>query len=311
LWPLAARAQQPAVPVIGYLTLGAPEVRALDVAAFRKGLNENGFVEGRNVAIEYRWAQNQLNRLPEMLDDLIRRRVAVIVTPGNAATLAAKSATTTIPIVFNTGGDPVQNGLVASLNRPGANITGVANLAAELGGKRLALLHELLPSATRFALLVNPTSPNTKSIVAETQAAAASIGRQVEVLTASTIADIETAFASLTQNGPDALLVSANTFLGDRYVQLVTLAAHHRLPAIYSTRKFAEVGGLVTYGPSLTEPMYQTGILTGRILKGEKPADLPIIQSAKFDLVINLTTAKALGLTVPETLLATADEVIQ
>jgi ABC-type uncharacterized transport system substrate-binding protein len=311
-WPLAARAQQPAMPVVGYLYSGTPESSERFVAAFRAGLNEVGFFEGRNVAIEFRWAQNDPGRLPELAADLVRRQVAVIATPGSTpATLAAKAATMTIPIVFYSGGDPVRLGLVASFNLPGGNLTGITSMNAELGSKRLGLLHELLPGAARFAVLVQSNSPLTEAFVAEVRAAAAALGLHVEVLSASDNRDIDLAFTSLVQKRADALLVSSDVLFTSRRVQLVTLAVHHRVPAIYPFREDAEAGGLMSYGSSVIDPSRQVGIYTGRILRGEKPADLPVMRSIKFEFVINLQVAKLLDLTVPPTLLARADEVIE
>jgi putative ABC transport system substrate-binding protein len=310
-WPLTARAQQPAVPMIGFLQSGSPEPNAHLVSAFRKGLGETGYVESRNVAVEYRWAQNDNGRLPELAADLVRLRVAVIATPGTAAAFAAKSATTTIPIVFSGGGDPVLTSLVASLNRPGGNVTGVSSMSGELGAKRLGLLQELVPRAARFVTLVNPNNPLAEAFVTDVRAAAAAIGRQIEVLTASTSRDIDTAFAMLVEKRADALLVGLDPLFVSRRVQLATLAARHAVPAIYAFREDAEAGGLMSYGPSNTDLVRQAGIYTGRVLKGEKPADMPILRATKFELVINLKTAKALGLEVPAALLATADEVIE
>jgi ABC-type uncharacterized transport system substrate-binding protein len=311
-WPLAARAQQSAMPVVGYLYSGTPESSERFVAAFRAGLNEVGFFEGRNVAIEFRWAQNDPGRLPELAADLVRRQVAVIATPGSTpATLAAKAATMTIPIVFYSGGDPVRLGLVASFNLPGGNLTGITSMNAELGSKRLGLLHELLPGAARFAVLVQSNSPLTEAFVAEVRAAAAALGLHVEVLSASDNRDIDLAFTSLVQKRADALLVSSDVLFTSRRVQLVTLAVHHRVPAIYPFREDAEAGGLMSYGSSVIDPSRQVGIYTGRILRGEKPADLPVMRSIKFEFVINLQVAKLLDLTVPPTLLARADEVIE
>jgi putative tryptophan/tyrosine transport system substrate-binding protein len=310
-WPLVARAQRPAIPMIGYITLGSQEGTAGAIPAFRKGLSESGFVEGRNVVIEYRFARNELARLKEWAADFARRQVAVIVAAGYAAAFAAKAATTTIPVVFEVGGDPVQSGLVASLNRPGANITGITNLTAEVSTKRLGLAHELLPAARRFAVLVNPTSPNAELLIMEAQTAAAALGLSIDILAASNIEEIGAAFARLAQSPPDALAVSGNTLFNNRRVQIVTLASHQRLPTIHSRRADAQEGGLMSYGPHDDDSNRQLGLYAGRILGGAKPGDLPIIQGAKFEFVINLKTAKALGLTIPETLLATADEVIE
>jgi ABC-type uncharacterized transport system substrate-binding protein len=311
-WPLAARAQQPAVPVVGFLYPGAPELSTGIVAAFRKGLGEAGFVEGRNVAVEFRFAYNDNARLPELTAELVRRRVAVIATPGSTpSALAAKAATTTIPIVFSIGPDPVELGLVASLNRPGGNITGITSMNAELGAKRLGLLHELLPSAERFAVLVNPSNRAAEPLTRDVQAAGSALGRQIEILNASTARGIDTAFASLVQGRADALVVSPDPFLDSRRVQLVTLATHHRLPTIYSFRENVEIGGLMSYGSNAADRDRQCGIYTGRILKGEKPADLPVIRAAKFEFIFNLQTARVLGLDVPPSLLARADEVIE
>jgi ABC-type uncharacterized transport system substrate-binding protein len=312
VWPGAARAQQPAMPVVGYLYPGSPEPNANNAAAFRKGLSDAGYVEGRNVAIEYRFAHNELARLPELAADLVRRRVAVIATPGGiAAPLAAKAATTTIPIVFTMGADPVQLGLVASLNRPGGNVTGISSMNTELGAKRLGLLHELLPRAARFAALLNPNSSPGDTVFADLQGAAASIGRQIEGFYVSSNLEIDTAFASLVQKRADALLVSPYALLVNRRVQLVALAAHYRLPAIYAFREHVEIGGLMSYGSSATDRDRQAGIYTGRVLKGEKPADLPVMRAVKFEFVLNLHTAKLLGIEVPPGLLALADEVIE
>jgi putative ABC transport system substrate-binding protein len=311
-WPFAARAQQAPIPVVGYLHPDVPQAMAHLLAAFRKGLTETGYVEGGNLTIEYRWAQSDTDRLPELAADLVRRRVAVIATPSStAAARAAKAATTTIPIVFSVGLDPVQTGLVASLNRPGGNVTGISTLSVEVGAKRLGLLLELLPAAARFAVLVNPNNPTAESLIKDSQAAASAMGRQVEVLTASTNTDIDTAFANLVQRRIDALSIHPDALFVNCRVQLATLAARHAVPAIYPFRDDAEAGGLMSYGPSLPDTHRQVGVYTGRILKGEKPADLPVVQSTKIDLVINLKTAKALGLTIPPSLLARADEVIE
>jgi putative ABC transport system substrate-binding protein len=311
-WPLAARAQQPAIPVVGFVYPGVPELSAGVVAAFRKGLNETGFIEGRNVTVEFRFGYNDNARLPELIADLVQRGVAVIATPASTPTaLAAKAATTTIPIVFGVGADPVELGLVASLNRPGGNVTGISSMNAELGIKRLGLLHELLPRAVRFAVLINPNNRNTEVLIRDSQATASAIGKQVEILTARTIRDIDAAFVSLSQRPADALLLTPDQLFDSRRVQLVTLATHYRLPTIYPFRENVEIGGLMSYGSSAAERDRQVGIYAGRILKGEKPADLPVIRAAKFEFVINLQTARVLGLDVPATLLGTADEVIE
>jgi putative ABC transport system substrate-binding protein len=311
-WPLAARAQQPAMPVIGYLTIGAPEPSAHLVAAFRKGLSEAGYVEGQNVAIEFRWARYDKARLPEMAADLVRRRVAVIVTPADtSAALAAKALTTTIPIVFMTGSDPTQVGLVASLSRPGGNVTGVAGMAGELEAKRLGLLHELLPGAERFVLLVNLKNPLTARVIKATQGAAASLGRQVEVYNASSNPDIETVFEGLRTKRPDAVLVGPDVLFMNQRVRVATLTTQYKFPAICPFREDAQAGCLMSYGASITDNTRQVGVYAARILKGEKPADMPVLQPTKFDFIINLKTAKALGLNVPPSYLARADEVIE
>jgi putative ABC transport system substrate-binding protein len=310
-WPLAARAQQPAMPVIGYLGNGSPEANANRVAAFRKGLSEAGYVEGRNVAIEFRWAHNDDDLLPELAADLVRRRVAVLAAANTTATVAALAATTTIPIVFNTGGDPVQMGLVVTFNRPGGNVTGISSVAVELGAKRFGLLHELLPGASRFAMFLGPPNPLVEPHITVARAAAATLGRQIEFFNVSTNREIDAAFASLVQRRIDALLVPPVPLFNDRRVQLATLAARHAVPAMYANRANAEVGGLMSYGVSSADQHRQFGLYTGRILKGEKPSDLPIMQPTQFELVINLQTARALGIDVPATLLARADEVIE
>ena len=300
------------MPVIGFLSAQSADDDYKNVTVpFLQGLKETGYVEGQNVAIEYRYAENQFDRLPALAADLVRRRVAVIVATGAAAALAAKAATTTIPIVFDTGGDPVASGLVASLNRPGANLTGNAILAAELAPKQLQLLRELIPNAAVFGVLSDPAFPATQSIIADLQAAARTLGLQLVVVNARTDSDLETAFATFSQQRVGAVLVGTSAFYNRRMEQLAALAARHALPAIFPYREFALAGGLMSYGSSLGYAFHQAGIYTGRILKGEKPADLPVEQATKIELVINLKTAKALGLTIPETLLATADEVIQ
>jgi putative ABC transport system substrate-binding protein len=311
-WPLAARAQQPALPVIGFLWSGSSERTEALIAAFHKGLSETGYVEGRNVAVEYRFAGNEYGRLPEMAADLVRRRVAVLVAPGDTrAAFAAKAATGTIPIVFSTGADPVEVGLVESINRPGGNVTGISYMNTELAAKRLGLLHELLPGVTRFAVLVNPDGPTTTSVAAQLQAGASTIGGQVEVLRARTSRGIDMAFASYVQDRIGGLLINTEALFVDRLVQILTLAARHAVAAIYPARFWAEAGGLMSYGSSYSEQARQAGIYTGRVLKGEKPADLPILRATMFEFVINLQTARIFGVEIPATLLARADEVIE
>jgi putative ABC transport system substrate-binding protein len=311
-WPLAARAQQPAMPVIGLLYPGSPEATAKYLAGFRKGLGETGYVEGHNVAIEYRWAHGENSRLPELAADLISRPVSVIATPGSvAAALAAKAATTTIPIVFMVGVDPVQAGLVDSLNRPGGNVTGTTSLNSGLVAKQLGLLRQLLNREARFAVLLNPNNPQSKSAVTDVQATASAIGQQLEIVTATTNRDIRPAFDAAVRKGTDALLIIADPLFANRPVQLATLAARHAMPTIFPLREFAEAGGLMSYGSNCTDLFRLAGTYTGRVLKGEKPADLPIQQATKFEFVINLQTADALGLEIPPTLLALADEAIE
>jgi putative ABC transport system substrate-binding protein len=311
-WPVVVQAQQAAVPVIGFLLpQSADDDYKNATVPFLQGLKETGYVEGQNVGIEYRWAENNMDRLPELAADLVRRRVAVIVAAGTAEAVAAKATTTTIPIVLIFGADPVAVGLVASLNRPGANITGVVNLGSDLAPKRLQFLRELLPNAAVFGLLADPAFPAISSIIADLQAAARTLGRQLVVVDARTDSDLEPAFASFSQQRVGAVLIGNSTFYNRRRKQLAALAARRALPAIYTYREYALAGGLMSYGTSLGYVWHQVGIYTGRILKGEKPADLPVEQVTKLELVINLKTAKALGLTIPETLLATADEVIQ
>jgi putative ABC transport system substrate-binding protein len=311
-WPLAARAQQPAMPVIGLLYPGSPEATAKYLARFRKGLGETGYVEGHNVAIEYRWAHGENSRLPELAADLISRPVSVIATPGSvAAALAAKAATTTIPIVFMVGVDPVQAGLVDSLNRPGGNVTGTTSLNSGLVAKQLGLLRQLLNREARFAVLLNPNNPQSKSAVTDVQATASAIGQQLEIVTATTNRDIRPAFDAAVRKGTDALLIIADPLFANRPVQLATLAARHAMPTIFPLREFAEAGGLMSYGSNFTDLFRLAGTYTGRVLKGEKPADLPIQQATKFEFVINLQTADALGLEIPPTLVALADEVIE
>jgi putative tryptophan/tyrosine transport system substrate-binding protein len=309
-WPLAARAQQPAMPMIGFLRTGSFSEVPHFVNAFRRGLKETDYVEGQNVAIEFRSADNQRDRLPALVADLLSRPVSVIAG-DNVAALAAEAATKTIPIVFAGGGDPVQEGLVASLNRPGGNVTGVNFFAGVLGPKRLELLLQLVPMATTIAVLVNPNTTETEER-RDVQAAAQAIGRQLIILDVSSDRDIELAFATFDQRGAGALLIGSGGFLNSsKRERLVALAARHRLPAVYAVREAVVAGGLMSYGPSITDAYRQVGVYTGRILKGEKPANLPVMQSTKFDLIINLKTAKTLGLTVPDKLLVAADEVIE
>jgi putative tryptophan/tyrosine transport system substrate-binding protein len=306
--PLAARAQQPALPVVGFLrdvSLPLPD----RVTAFHQGMKETGYVEGRNVAIEYRSAEGQ-TELPLLVADLLRRQVALIV--GNTpAALAAKAATTTVPIVFASGGDPVKLGLVASLNRPGGNVTGVSFISLELGTKHLGLLRELRPGAARIAVLVDPKSPTTEAFVSQVRAAASVMGQQIEVLYVSSDREIETALTTLVQRGAGALLVGGGGLMYSRRERIVALAAHHRIPAIYVLRDYVAAGGLMSYGTSTTDAYRQAGIYAGRILKGEKPGDLPVVLPTKFELVVNVKTAKTLGLEIPDKLLALADEVIE
>ena len=310
-WPLAARAQQPTMPVIGYLDVASPEPYAFFLAALRKGLTEIGYVEGQNVAFELRWAEGRTERLPALADELVRRQVAVIVTGGIPAAQAAKASTTNIPIVFLIGVDPVKFGLVASLARPGGNVTGVNFLNRETDGKRLGLLHDLVPQTTLIAVLRNPTRADAAEQLEDVQNAARMLGKQLLILNASTGSEIDTGFATLAQQRAHALVVVADAFMTTRREHIVALAARHALPAIYSLREFAAAGGLISYAASITDAWRQAGVYTGRILKGAKPVDLPVVQSARFELVINLKTAKALGLEVPPTLLAVADEVIE
>jgi putative tryptophan/tyrosine transport system substrate-binding protein len=310
-WPLAARAQ-PTLPVVGYLSSQSPAESANSLAAFRRGLNDTGYVEHRNVGIEYRWAQDQNDRLPAFAADLVRLQVSVIATVGGVAgALAAKAATATIPIVFIAGSDPVKLGLVSSFNRPGGNVTGVSFLVAELGSKRLDLLHALVPAATEIGFLVNPTGATSQPEMIDVQRAARVLGLHLHVENASDERAVEAAFARLVQQRVNALFVLSDPFFNDQRHRLAALAARHGLPAIYSNRTYVEAGGLISYGPSVTDVYRQCGVYTGRILKGEKPADLPVVQPTKFEFVINLKTAKTFGLTVPPTLLALADEVIE
>jgi putative ABC transport system substrate-binding protein len=312
-WPIAARAQQPAMPVIGFLAVGTRSDIDLASPGFTQGLREAGFIEGRNVGIEYRWAENQIDRLPALAADLAERRVAVIAASPNAfAVTAAKAATATIPIVFYSGPDPVRSGLVASLNRPGGNLTGVTALSADLTPKRLGLLHDLAPGAATVAmLLVERPGGNGNAQLEEAQSAGRSVGVRIVGLSAGSVGEFDAAFETAVHEGAGALLVSTNIFFINNRDRLVALAAAHKLPAIYQERTFADAGGLMSYGPSPIEAYRQLGVYTGRVLKGEKPADLPVLLPTKFDFVINLKTAKALGITVPAGLLASADEVIE
>jgi putative ABC transport system substrate-binding protein len=308
-WPLGARAQQPAMPVIGFLGGESPDVYADRLRGFRQGLSEAGYAEGRNVAVEYRWAEGRNDRLPALAAELVHRNVNVIVTGGGfSAAKAAQVASTTIPIVFQVGGDPVQTGLVASLNRPGGNLTGVNSLNGELGPKQLELLHEIVPAASDLALLINPTNPGNTAITLE--AAARTLGLRVHVLHASSERDFDAVFATLSRLRAGGLVIGADPFLQSRSGQLASLALHNVLPAIAQLRDFVAAGGAMSYGGSITEQLRLVGVYTGRILKGEKPADLPVQQSTKVELIINLKTAKALGLTVPLALQASADELI-
>ena len=311
-WPLAADAQQPAMPVVGYLSSIGQSDRPILADAFRRGLKEFDYIEGRNVAIEYRFAENQHGRLPELAADLVRRHVAVIAaTGGHNSVFAAKAATTTIPIVFTSGSDPVRAGLVASLSRPGGNVTGISWFGAELGAKGLGLLHDLVPNAAVFALLINPKNPDSERRPEDAHKAARVLGKRLLVLHASTAGEIDTAFTALQQQQADALIVGSDPFFTGRREQLVALAARHALPAMYFNREFAAAGGLISYGNDVADGYRKAGVYAGRILKGAKPADLPVDQATKFELVINLKTAKALGLTVSNAMQLLADEVIE
>jgi ABC-type uncharacterized transport system substrate-binding protein len=310
-WPLAARARQPAMPVVGFLHIGSPDPVAPNLAGFRRGLNETGFVEGRNVAIAYRWAHGQYDQLPALATDLVRRQVSAIAACATSAPgLAAKAATSAIPIVFQTGGDPVQDGLVSSMNKPGGNVTGVSRLSVTLEPKRLELLRELSPKATVIGLLVNPTNPRSELVIQQMEGPARALGLRLHVLKA-TEEELDSAFARLVQLAVGALLVAQEPSYNRRRGQIIALASGHAIPTMYATREFVVAGGLVSYDASTIDSFRQVGVYVGRILKGEKPADLPVEQPTKFELVINLKTAKALGLQIPDKLLAVADEVIE
>jgi putative ABC transport system substrate-binding protein len=311
-WPFAARAQQPLMPVIGFLHAGSPNQNIQRLAAYRKGLSDTGFVEGQNVAIEFRWADGHVDRLRDMALDLIRRQVAVIATPGSTdAALAAKSATTTIPVVFAAGGDVVALGLVSNLSRPSANVTGATSLNADIGAKRLDLIRQVVPKGAGYFALVNPSSVLSGSYLKDLQVGAAGLGLHVEIVSASTDSDIDAAFANLPQQPVPVLLVSTDAFFFSRHEQIARLAVRYRVPAMFDNREYALTGGLMSYGADFYVVLQQAGVYTGRILKGEKPADLPVVQSAKYEFVINMNTAKALSLSVPPSLLALADEVIE
>jgi putative tryptophan/tyrosine transport system substrate-binding protein len=311
-WPLPARAQQPAMPIVGFVEGRSAEATVRQAAAFRKALSETGYVEGQNVIVEYHWLDGQYDRLPALMADLVRRRVAVIVAFSNAPALAAKAATTTIPIVFGVGQDPVKMGLVASLARPGGNATGINFFNQEAVAKRLGLVHDLVPKAVRIAVLVNPANASaTEPTLRELPEAARALGLQIAILNASTSREIEAAFSTLVPDRADALFVAPDSFFTGRPVQFATLAAHHRVPAAYTQRAFVEAGGLMSYGTAITDMWLQVGVYTGQILKGVKPADLPVAQSTKFEFVINLQTARALGIEVPNALQLLADEVIE
>ena len=311
-WPIAARAQQSTLPVVGFVDGGSLDASASRAAAFRKGLNETGYVEGQNVAVEYHWLEGRYDNLPALMADLVRRQVAVIATPLAAPALAAKAATATIPIVFGVGEDPAKLGLVASLARPGSNATGINIFVQEVVAKRLRLLHDLVPKAVHVSVLVNPgNSAVAESTVRDVQKAAPTMGLQIQVLNATTIGEIDAAFATLAREHPDALFVAPDTFFTSRRVQFATLAARNSIPACYAVRDFVVAGGLMSYGADITDMFHQVGVYTGIILNGTKPADLPVLQLSKFELVINLQTARALGIEVPEEVLSIADAVIE
>jgi putative tryptophan/tyrosine transport system substrate-binding protein len=311
-WPVAVRAQQPAMPVIGFIREGSAQGGTRWVGGFQKGLSETGYIEGQNVTVEYHWLEGNYDRLPELLADLVRRQVAVIATLSYVLAQAAKAATVTIPIVFGIGADPVELGLVSSFAKPGGNVTGVNILTAEVVAKRLRLLHDLLPNAARIAVLIDPNNaPVNKTTVQDVQKAAPIMGLQTQIINATTVGEINGVFAAFERERPDALFVAPDPFLSSRRVQLATLTTRNRIPATYPIRDYVEVGGLMSYGPDFTDMFHQVGVYAGRILKGAKPAELPVVQSNKFELVINLTTANALGLTIPSGVMAIADEVIE
>jgi putative ABC transport system substrate-binding protein len=311
-WPLTARAQQPTMPVVGFVEVGSLDASAARAAAFRKGLNETGYIEGQNVKVEYHWLAGRYDELPALMADLVRRQVAVITTPNNATAIAAKAATATVPIVFLVGDDPVRLGLVASLARPGGNATGTNILVEEVVAKRLRLLHDLVPKAARIAVLVNPANASSAAATLRgVQEAAPTIGLQIQILQATTVGEIDAVFATFAAGRPDALFVAPDTFFTSRRLQLVTLTARDRIPATYAVRDFVDVGGLVSYGTDIVDMWRQVGVYTGSILKGAKPAELPVLQSNKFEFVINLQTARALGVEVPQEVLSIADKVIE
>jgi len=310
-WPLTAYAQHAVVPVVGLIRDGSADTAARYVAAFRKGLNETGYVEGQNVNVEYHWLEGRYDHLPALLADLVRRQVTVIATPGQVPSLAAKAAVATVPIVFGVGEDPVQLGLVASLARPGGNATGINFFVSELAAKRLRLLHDLIPNAVRIAVLVNPVNPSVDTTLREVQEAAPTLGLQIQVLKASTIGEIDAAFATLARERPDALFVTPDAFFLDRRVQFATLTARDRIPATYSIREAVTAGGLMSYGPDFAEVFRQIGVYTASILNGAKPADLPVLQSTKLEFVLNMQTARAFGINVPPGVLSITDEVVE